>query len=159
MTGRIISIETSAKNDAQCLIKSVRDQSTEAALQENYTSTKAFPRIVSASYMLPCATQENGPKENQVSRGVSTAGKDILKRRTVFRVLNESSLEEEFKGKVDYDDLVLIRAKVIEEKPESKENKLPVLQELFKDTLKEEKMPCFLFSQYGDEILKTYQNR
>ncbi len=80
---------------------------------EAETQHKAFPRITSANQMVLFPAEEDGPKPGQVSCAVATDPLSFpFSRKDVFYVYSESNPEEEYKGKVDYANPVLLRAKL-----------------------------------------------
>ncbi len=75
---------------------------------------KGIPRVYSAPQMVLVQAEEEGPKEGQVSRAVGVREDMLLpaSRKEVFYVYPESSLDEEYKNKINYDDPVELRTKL-----------------------------------------------
>lgn len=81
---------------------------------------KDFPRVTSANQMVLFPVEEEGPKIGQISRAVATDPLSFpFSRKDIFYVYSETNPEEEYKGKVDYTNLVLLRAKLSSQAVES----------------------------------------
>ncbi len=135
---------------------------------------KGLPRVVSAGQMVLFPLEEDGPKPGQVSRAVSAcmdAGVSGLPKKDIFYVYCEDNPEEEYKGKIDYDNPVLLRAK-LEEKPTEILAKLPMIPaattcsafipvtKRLRDNLRveSEPKPVFKFEDYTIPIIYNFLN-
>jgi len=132
----------------------VSEQST-AAVKENNESEKVFPRAVSVSQMVYFPPQENGPKTNQVSKGVLVEAQDFPKKN-IFLVFH-NKVEEEFKERVDYDDLIRTKSKLTEEIIQF--TKLPALQLSPTRPLVKNVRASFEFGEYKRWIEDSYKRR
>ena len=72
---------------------------------------KSLTRIDSASQMPLFALEEEGPYLGQISIGITANIEMEAEKKPIFFVLEEANIEDEYKEKVDYNNMVLLRNK------------------------------------------------
>lgn len=127
-------------------IKNISESSTIGPLNkpEAQSLHQTLPRIDSAAEILLFGTEEEGPYEGQMSRGVSTNLDFIVNRKPIFYVLEETNLESEYLKKIDYSNPILLRNK----------QEIVIREQLVKETENTDSL-LFDFHRYG-RIIKKY---
>lgn len=153
LSDKINSFEISKVADCikQKMLVSVRDQSTEAGMLGDNIRGRFFSRTMSADQMLLLTMEENGPKEGYINRGVLTETPNLIKKKDIFQIIEH--FEDKFKTTIDYDNLVITRAKPKEQKLTIKT--LIMNEELMPNKLESAKY--FSFTEYGKKILEDYK--
>eukprot|EP00826_Nyctotherus_ovalis_P045088 TRINITY_DN493_c0_g2_i3.p1 TRINITY_DN493_c0_g2~~TRINITY_DN493_c0_g2_i3.p1 ORF type:complete len:160 (-),score=15.80 TRINITY_DN493_c0_g2_i3:181-660(-) len=76
---------------------------------------RGFPRVESAGQIVLFPNRAPGPKAGQVTCGVSVNVKRKLPKRKLFYVNSSLAIEERYKEKIDYNNLVSLKQKCEEQ--------------------------------------------